>query len=212
MKELISLCKLYNIDVSSRIETSDPAAGILDTAKNNKADLIVMGTHGFGGYEAILMGSVTNKVIHKATVPVLALCKATKIVLSSDPDRALLIGKILCAVDPVNIRLQMLSRAMSLARSNQSTICFFTVGDPSETNRVLNNLREVISPQKEALCRVEFIQAAGDPVEEILKAIHQLEIDLVVMGHHSRIAFETLGSVTLRVIPRSNCAVLVVRD
>ncbi len=58
------------------------------------------------------------------------------------------------------------------------------------------------------------MQTTGIAVDEILKAIQQLDIDMVVMGHHSRIAtaIEPLGSVTLRVIPRSNCAVLVVRD
>ena len=214
MENFLLPCKLYNIDVSSRIETGEPAAAILEIAKKEHVDLIVMGTHGFSGYEAILMGSVTNKVIHKATAPVLAVCKATKTVLSSDPDEPLMLGKILCAVDPANIRLQMLSQAMSLARSNRSTLYFFTVGQSSETNRVLSQLREIIFPEKEEFCRVEFIQTTGNTIEEILKAIQHFEIDLVVMGHHSIIpmAFETLGSVTLRVIPRSNCAVLVVRD
>ncbi len=100
MENVLSLCKLYNIDVSSKIETGDASSGILNTAKEVDADLIVMGTHGLSGYEAILMGSVTNKVVHKSTVPVLAVCKATKTVLSGDPDQPLLIGKILCAVDP----------------------------------------------------------------------------------------------------------------
>lgn len=214
MEKFLLPSKLYDIDVRSRIETGDPAAAILKIAKQENAGLIVMGTHGFSGYEALLMGSVTNKVLHKAAVPVLAVCKATKTVLSSDPDEPLLLGKIFCAVDPANIRLQMLSQAISLARSNRSTVYFFTVGEPSESNRVLNQLREIILPQNEQFCRVEFKQARGNTVEEILKAIQHFEIDLAVMGHHSRIpmAFETLGSVTLRVIPRSNCAVLVVRD
>ena len=214
MEKFLSLIKLYDINLDSKIATGDASTGILKTAVTENADLIVMGTHGMSGYEAILMGSVTNKVLHKATVPVLAVCKATKTVLSGDPDQPLLIGKILCPVDPTNIRLEMLSHAMSLARSNRSTIFFLTVGEPSQTNQVLHHLREVILPQKEELCKVEFIHDTGDAVEGILKMIQRLEIDLVVMGHHSRIAatIETVGSITLRVIPRSNCAVLVVRD
>jgi nucleotide-binding universal stress UspA family protein len=214
MEKLLSACKLYDIQISSIVETGDPPHRILEAARKEHADMIVMGTHGAGGYEAILMGSVTNKVLHRATVPVLAVCEVKKGVLSGDPDEPLWIGKILCAVDPSNIRVQMLSRAMSWARSNRSTIYFLAVGDSSETNRVVNDLREIIVPEKEDCCKVEFVQASGNATEEILKAIHSYDIDLVVMGHHSRtpMPLEALGSVTLRVIPRSNCAVLVVRD
>ena len=144
----------------------------------------------------------------------LTVCKATKTVLSGDPEEPLLIGKILCAVDPENIRLQMLSDAMSLARSNRSTIFFFSVGEPSQTNRVFSNFREILLPENEHDCAVELIQVAGNPVQEIVKAMERLEIDLVVVGHHSRTmtTFETLGSVTLRVIPRAKCAVFVVQE
>ena len=44
---------------------------ILETAKDNKIDLIVMGTHGYGGLDLLLLGSVAQAVSHHANVPVL---------------------------------------------------------------------------------------------------------------------------------------------
>lgn len=47
------------------------AAVILEIAKNHHAELIVLGTHGYGNLERILLGSVAQAVAHHAHVPVL---------------------------------------------------------------------------------------------------------------------------------------------
>jgi universal stress protein A len=46
---------------------------IVDAAKNLKADLIVMATHGRTGLSHLFMGSVAEKVVRTATCPVLTL-------------------------------------------------------------------------------------------------------------------------------------------
>jgi nucleotide-binding universal stress UspA family protein len=51
-----------------------PAAqDILDAAEKRAVDLIVMSTHGRSGVRRLLLGSVTEKVIHSAPCPVLAV-------------------------------------------------------------------------------------------------------------------------------------------
>ncbi len=47
------------------------AAVIVQTARTAQADLIVMGTHGRGGFDRLLLGSVAEGVAHHASVPVL---------------------------------------------------------------------------------------------------------------------------------------------
>lgn len=47
--------------------------GILDTARTCNADLIVMGSHGRRGIEKLLLGSVTQRVLQDARVPVLVV-------------------------------------------------------------------------------------------------------------------------------------------
>jgi nucleotide-binding universal stress UspA family protein len=51
--------------------TGDPAEEILVTAKDLDSDLIVMGARGLGGVERVLLGSVSEKVLHHARCPVL---------------------------------------------------------------------------------------------------------------------------------------------
>ena len=49
----------------------NPWADIIDTAKKQKCDLIVMASHGRRGLEALLLGSETQKVLTHSKVPVL---------------------------------------------------------------------------------------------------------------------------------------------
>jgi nucleotide-binding universal stress UspA family protein len=48
---------------------------ILSFAQARKTDLIVMGRHGRRGYDRVVLGSVTNRVMRSALCPVLAICK-----------------------------------------------------------------------------------------------------------------------------------------
>lgn len=51
------------------IEQGEFSDMILKTARNINADLIVMGSHSRRGLEKILMGSVTEKVLHHTSIP-----------------------------------------------------------------------------------------------------------------------------------------------
>jgi nucleotide-binding universal stress UspA family protein len=50
-----------------------PAHGILEHARKNGCDLIVMGTRGHGALHDIFIGSVTQSVVHKAKIPVMII-------------------------------------------------------------------------------------------------------------------------------------------
>lgn len=54
-----------------RLEVGDPVPTILTVAKEIRADLIVLGTHGRTGLGRLLMGSVAEHVVRKAPCPVL---------------------------------------------------------------------------------------------------------------------------------------------
>lgn len=53
------------------VEFGRPATGIVETAKRWPADLIVMGSHGRGGVQRMLLGSVAEEVMRHAPCPVL---------------------------------------------------------------------------------------------------------------------------------------------
>jgi len=60
----------------TRIVEGDAAEEILRVAREVGCDLIVMGTHGRTGLRRLLMGSVAEKVLRHAQVPVLILKSA----------------------------------------------------------------------------------------------------------------------------------------
>ncbi len=51
-----------------------PAEGIIETARERGADLIVMSSHGRSGFARLLLGSEANEVVSKSTIPVL-ICR-----------------------------------------------------------------------------------------------------------------------------------------
>jgi nucleotide-binding universal stress UspA family protein len=53
------------------VEDVAAASGIVQTARDEGADLIVMGSHGRSGIARLMLGSVATKVVAESTVPVL---------------------------------------------------------------------------------------------------------------------------------------------
>ncbi len=52
--------------VDARLIEGDPAEQIVELARNDKVDAIVMGSRGLGELESLLLGSVSHKVAHAA--------------------------------------------------------------------------------------------------------------------------------------------------
>jgi nucleotide-binding universal stress UspA family protein len=61
------------VSVEPLMKQGDAAAQILDTATGQKADLIAMTTHGRSGVSRMMLGSVTEKVLRGAAVPLLVV-------------------------------------------------------------------------------------------------------------------------------------------
>jgi nucleotide-binding universal stress UspA family protein len=57
----------------TRVEDGDPAQRILKAAEAENADLIVMGSRGFSDLKGLVVGSVSHKVSHLATCPVMSV-------------------------------------------------------------------------------------------------------------------------------------------
>ena len=61
------------LDVREKLEEGPEAESILNIAKKCQADLIVMGTRGHGTLRGLLIGSVSRKVIHHSSCPVMVV-------------------------------------------------------------------------------------------------------------------------------------------
>ena len=65
-------------NVKTIIKTGKPFVEIIETAKEENVDLIIIATHGHSGVEHILFGSTAEKVVRKAPCPVLTLREPIK--------------------------------------------------------------------------------------------------------------------------------------
>lgn len=62
-----------DVPVETAVLEGAPSQAIVDDADSTECDLIVMGTHGRGGIDRLLLGSVTERVVRRAPVPVLTV-------------------------------------------------------------------------------------------------------------------------------------------
>lgn len=65
--------KKFNLDISIIIKKGSPARNIIETAYEEKVDLIVVGNRGTGGILSWMLGSVSRSVVDACTMPVLVV-------------------------------------------------------------------------------------------------------------------------------------------
>jgi nucleotide-binding universal stress UspA family protein len=67
---------IFGVDgpvVSADVLFGSPESRIVETAEQMQADLIVVGSHGYNRWERLLLGSVSDSVIHHAPCSVLVV-------------------------------------------------------------------------------------------------------------------------------------------
>ena len=101
------------ITIEAVVREGNTAGEILEQADSMKADLLVIGTHGRSGFERLVLGSVAEKVLRKASCPVLIVPKRLP---DAVPARPVLYKRILCPVDFSDSSLHALKYAMSMAQ------------------------------------------------------------------------------------------------
>ncbi len=213
------------------VDVGQPASRILDRAANLPADLIVMGTHGTSGFEHLVLGSTTEKVLRKATCPVLTV-----------PPRAhatsqLPFKRLLCAVDFSDSSLAALQYAFSLAQESDAALTILHVLEwpweepppprleelPFEQGFALTEYRRYC--EKSATARLESLVPAsvgatpvtrlrnGKPYVQILHVAAEERSDLIIIGVRGRNPLDVtlFGSTTNQVVRRAACPVLTLR-
>ena len=71
LKQLVSKIKYNGINVESKILSGRVADSLVDYASNNKVDLIIIATHGRSGISRWVRGSVADRILVSARIPVL---------------------------------------------------------------------------------------------------------------------------------------------
>jgi nucleotide-binding universal stress UspA family protein len=73
MENVYKTCIEKGLSASRSVVSGTPHREIIKKAEQEKADLIIMGTHGRTGVERLLLGSVAEKVVRLSMIPVLTV-------------------------------------------------------------------------------------------------------------------------------------------
>jgi nucleotide-binding universal stress UspA family protein len=71
LRQQVAQLQAQGLSVRAEVCRGDPAAGIVRTAQETKADLVVLGTHGKTGLDAFWSGSVAYEVASRSHLPLL---------------------------------------------------------------------------------------------------------------------------------------------
>lgn len=73
IKRIQDIINFKNIVITKEILTGTPESRIVETAEEINADLIIVGSHGYNRWERLLLGSVSDSVVHHAPCSVLVV-------------------------------------------------------------------------------------------------------------------------------------------
>jgi nucleotide-binding universal stress UspA family protein len=123
------------------VEAPEVAPEILAQAESRGTDLIVMGTHGRSGFERLMLGSVTEKILRKARSPVLTVPAAAPgdSIAARQP-----FGRILCGLDFSECAMTGLRFAHALAEESGARLGVCTLSSSRRRPTTLSSARRSI--------------------------------------------------------------------
>lgn len=207
---------LKDLQVRPVVKESSPAAGIVDAIRDEKPDLVVMGTHGRSGVKRFLLGSVTETVIRNAQTPVFVVRqKEHDFVDPGDPASVPLLRKLLCPVNSAGTADAGLAVAAALARRFDATLTVLNVIEPGGSKTVAEAKRTMcawITPGIRAQCAILPQVKRGEAAQEIIRFAAETAQDLIVLPAPARHRLNTqlFGSTTEVVLRNAPTPVLIV--
>ena len=192
-----------------------PADEILAYSCERQIDRIVMGTHSPGPIGKLLVGSVAEAVLRRATVPVCIV----------GPDvvdgrfRNFATRTILCAVSLHEASAVVAAFGAELAEQHHGRLILQHVIRPQDRLQAMegHSLDEVeaqviaLVPEKlQSQIELQTVVVPGDPTEELLYQSRAQQADLIVLGAQGASAFAaaTRHGVVYKVLAHAQCPVM----
>jgi nucleotide-binding universal stress UspA family protein len=207
-----------------------PADSIVETADDSKADLLVMGTHGLSGFQKLLLGSVTEKVLHRVQKPLLSISVQSE----AGEETVWAPKKILMAVDFGAESESVVRHGVWLAEhygaelvaANVVPVPYVVLNDrtverlsPEQLEHLKDSLTserrrrlEELLPESSSV-KTTIATVVGSPFDSLRDLRKEHAADLVVMGAggHGPGSLGWLGSTCHKMVRSAACPVLVVR-
>ena len=195
---------------------------ILSFAQARKVDLIVMGTHGRRGFDRLVLGSVTDRVMRTAPCPVLAISKLPNEVMAAGEERRRVhhLDRILFCTDFSEASERALNYAISATAEYDAELTLLhvleEVPSPAKTEEAIatatQQLDKLIPEAGRKTLKIKTGVRIGKPYMQIIQFVVEAQIDMVAMGVSGRGALDraVFGSTTYRVMQLGPCPVLAV--
>jgi nucleotide-binding universal stress UspA family protein len=212
------------------IAVGKPAAEIARIVEEKDIDLVISATRGHTGLKRLLLGSVTQRLMHTLSCPLLTVhSPETEESVPAAAD--IRFGKILIGCDFSADSLLALDFGLSLAQEFESELHMVHVVEPAAYNGLLKNpeqqpaaaaalpveafeerLRGLVSSEARNWCSLTTGVFRGRPYEELVSYAVARRIDLIVLGvrGYGLVKSILMGSTTDRVVRRAPCPVLTV--
>jgi nucleotide-binding universal stress UspA family protein len=209
------------------VEEGDVPSEIVAQARARNADLIALGTHGHGGFARLTLGSTAEKVLRKATCPVLTIPPTGDI-------PAARFRRILCPTDlsPLARRALEYSRDLALGENGRVRVLHVIHPVPPpllrrhpKTDFDVEGYRQALHEEatedlRNSLPRdsESWVETAevrwGKPSEVILAAAQEWKADVVAMGIHGHAVPDLVafGSTAQQVVRHASCPILTLRE
>jgi len=181
-----------NMPVRRMLIEGDVARSIVNVAHDERVDLIVIPTHGYGGFRRFILGSVTAKILHDADCPVLTGVHLEE-VQALNP---IFFRRIVCAIDLDSAGEKALRWAGDFAAEFNAHLTVvhalpsLGVGQARYFDQAFPvTLRQVAQErldefQEQAGTAAELVLEPGPVAELVRQTATSQNADLVVIGRH----------------------------
>ena len=225
LRRVLTARRVSDVKVEIVVRKGKAHQEILAQAKTSRSELVIIGTHGRGGVQRLVLGSVAEKVLRSATCPVLTVRSGVKLARRSGSP----FETILCPTDFSAVANKAVAYAKRLAQEADARLIVMNAvewpfGDAVKSGAVAELRKSLASNASGALTRLlprpvsngpraQAIVALGKASAAIVKVARARSVDLIVMGVSGRGALDValLGSTTHHVIREGAWPVLTVR-
>jgi len=207
------------------------APTILETAREQSIDLIVMGTHGRRGFRRFLLGSVAEEVVRSASCPVLTVSETATPLREDWPDHitvpidfsehsriALRTAKALAADNPTQTRttldlVHVVEHPVYPNLYNPLADATADYSFPNIAHKVEDGIARFVEETggPKVACEIKILE--GPAAANITQHAEATRADLIVIATHGLTGLKHLlmGSVAEKVLRAASCPVLTLK-
>ena len=223
LRQILVSRRASDVKVEIVMREGNVVREILAQARESRVDPVVIGSHGRGGVQRLVLGSIAEKVLRRATCPVLTIRRSvSRARRNQSPFKT-----ILCPTDLSAAGNKAVAYAKRLARAAAARLIVMSAverpfGVAMTSGPVAELQVELEANGREALVRLlprgadrqaaKAIVVRGKASAAIVKLARERSVDLIVMGVSGRGALDVvlLGSTTHHVIRHGAWPVLTV--